>query len=177
MSILSQRTIPAPVGRLRLVASDDALTGIYYPEHRPAPRVEATEVTSHPVLDLAARQLAEYFAGARRSFSVPLAPRGTAFQRAVWAALAEIAYGERCSYAALARALGAPRAVRAVGAANARNPLSIVLPCHRVIGSAGDLTGYAGGLTAKGWLLGHERDVLARLCDPAPPERACPTRP
>lgn len=174
---LVQRSFASPLGPLRLVADDDALIGVYFPDHRPAPRVDATDVTAHPVLDLAARELGEYFAGARRRFGVPVAPRGTDFQRAVWAGLAEIGFGERCSYADLARALGAPRAVRAVGAANARNPLSIVLPCHRVVGSAGDLTGYAGGLPAKHWLLGHERDVLARLCDPAPPERAWPTRP
>lgn len=104
-------------------------------------------------------QLGEYFAGARRAFELPLSGRGTQAQRAVWRALADIPFGEVQSYAELARAVGAPRSARAVGAANARNPLSIVVPCHRVIGSDGSLTGYAGGLEAKRWLLAHEARV------------------
>lgn len=109
-----------------------------------------------PVLALAAAQLAEYFDGARRDFDVPLAPRGTGFQRLVWRELAKIPYGETRSYGELARALGRPAASRAVGAANGRNPISILVPCHRVIAGSGALTGYAGGLAAKRWLLEHE---------------------
>jgi methylated-DNA-[protein]-cysteine S-methyltransferase len=108
------------------------------------------------VLALAAAQLAEYFAGARRDFDVPLAPRGTGFQRLVWGELVKIPYGETRSYGDLARALGRPAASRAVGAANGRNPISILEPCHRVIAGSGALTGYAGGLAAKRWLLEHE---------------------
>jgi methylated-DNA-[protein]-cysteine S-methyltransferase len=112
------------------------------------------------VLALAAAQLAEYFAGARRDFSVPLAPRGTGFQRLVWAELVKIPFGETRSYGELARALDRPSASRAVGAANGRNPLSILVPCHRVIAGSGALTGYAGGLDAKRWLLEHEARQL-----------------
>jgi methylated-DNA-[protein]-cysteine S-methyltransferase len=164
MTHLVQRSLPSPLGPLRLVASDLALVGIYFPEHRPAPAHTGTDALRHPVLDLAARELDEYFAGRRRSFSVGLDPRGTAFQRAVWQELAGIGFGERRSYADIARALGNPQAVRAVGAANGRNPLSIVLPCHRVVATGGALTGYAGGLAAKQWLLAHEAGLLAAAC-------------
>lgn len=162
MTRLFQRSLPSPLGPLRLVASDLALVGIYYPGHRPAPAHTGEDVASHPLLDLAARELDEYFAGRRRSFTVAIDPRGTPFQRAVWRVLADIGYGERRSYADLARQLGNPQAVRAVGAANGRNPLSIVLPCHRVVATGGALTGYAGGLAAKQWLLAHEADLATR---------------
>jgi methylated-DNA-[protein]-cysteine S-methyltransferase len=160
MSRLVQRTLPSPLGPLRLVADDLALVGIYFPEHRPAPAHAGDDVARHPVLDLAARELDEYFAGRRRRFSLPLDPRGTAFQQEVWRALAAIEFGARRSYADLARQIGQPTAVRAVGAANGRNPLSIVLPCHRVVASDGALTGYAGGLAAKQWLLAHEAALV-----------------
>ena len=104
----------------------------------------------------AARQLADYFAGTRRAFDLPLAPRGTGFQQVVWRALLAIPYGETCSYGELARAIGRPAASRAVGAANGRNPIAIVIPCHRVIGADGSMTGYGGGLPTKKWLLAHE---------------------
>ncbi|MFZ6181162.1 methylated-DNA--[protein]-cysteine S-methyltransferase [Nannocystis pusilla] len=156
MTRLVQRSLPSPLGPLRLVASDVALVGVYFPDHRPAPAHAGDEAARHPVLDVAARELEEYFAGRRRGFTVTLEPRGTDFQRAVWRALADIGFGEQRTYAELARAIGSPRAVRAVGAANGRNPLSIVLPCHRVVGTGGALTGYAGGLAAKQWLLAHE---------------------
>jgi methylated-DNA-[protein]-cysteine S-methyltransferase len=107
----------------------------------------------HPLLRETARQLAEYFAGARRVFDLPLAPRGTAFQCDVWTTLATIPFGETISYAQLASRVGKPTAVRAVGAANGRNPLPIVLPCHRVIGADGSLTGFGGGLPTKQFLL------------------------
>lgn len=111
----------------------------------------------HPVLTQAAEQLAQYFAGDRQEFTVPLDPSGTEFQQSVWTALAAIPYGTTCSYRELARRLGRPTATRAVGAANGRNPLSIFLPCHRVVGADGSLTGFAGGLDTKAWLLRHER--------------------
>jgi methylated-DNA-[protein]-cysteine S-methyltransferase len=109
------------------------------------------------VLARAATQLREYFAGERRLFDLPLAPDGTGFQRLVWAALEQIPYGVTRSYGELARAIGRPAASRAVGTANSRNPISIIVPCHRVIGANGALTGYAGGMRAKQWLLDHEQ--------------------
>ena len=143
-------TLRSPVGALLLVAGDRALVAIDLPG---AARERGPEAPDHPVLSRAAAQLAEYFAGRRKAFDLPLAPAGTPFQQAVWRALADIPFGETRTYAGLARALGRPRAARAVGAANGRNPLPIVLPCHRVIGSDGGLTGYAGGLAVKRRLL------------------------
>lgn len=153
--------ISSPLGDLRLYAHDDELVGIYLPDqHAPA-----AAPGRGGVLAAAARQLAEYFAGERRAFDLPLAPRGTGFQQLVWRALLAIPYGETRSYGDLARAIGRPAAARAVGAANARNPLAIVVPCHRVIGASGQLTGYAGGMPAKRWLLEHERrDAHAIAC-------------
>lgn len=148
--------VESPVGRLRLVASDEALVGVYFEGHTPAPEVEARRLKSHPILDATARQLAEYFAGERRAFDLPIALSGTPHQCDVWRTLATIPFGARTSYGELARALPRPTAARALGHANARNPLSIVLPCHRVVGKAGALVGYAGGLDRKAWLLAHE---------------------
>lgn len=156
----------SPLGRLLLVAADEGLVGVYYPEHRRARNTAARDVERHPVLDSARRELAEYFDGARTRFETPLAPRatrgGTEFQHAVWDALLAIPFGETRSYAELARAIGRPNAVRAVGAANGQNPISIFVPCHRVIGADGSLTGYAGGLEGKRWLLAHERRLAGR---------------
>ena len=124
----------------------------------------AIERADHPVLDETIRQLGQYFAGERRTFELPLEFRGTDFQRQVWTTLLAIPFGETRSYLDVARSLGNPDAVRAVGAANGRNPISIIAPCHRVIGSSGALTGFGGGLEAKAWLLAHEspqRDLLA----------------
>ena len=156
MNRLIQRTLSTPVGALRLIGDGEALVGVYFPAHDPAPRVEAHDVERDAILDLAARELDEYFAGGRRAFSVPLAAHGTDFQRAVWLALAAIPYGERRSYLDIARVVGGQGATRAVGAANARNPLSIIVPCHRVVAASGALTGYGGGFAAKRWLLSHE---------------------
>jgi methylated-DNA-[protein]-cysteine S-methyltransferase len=128
------------------------------------PFADAVEDPAHPVLRETARQLDEYFSAGRRSFDLPLEFRGTDFQRRVWSALLAIPYGETRSYLDIASALGNAAAVRAVGAANGRNPISIIAPCHRVIGASGDLTGFGGGLDAKAWLLAHEspqRDLLA----------------
>jgi methylated-DNA-[protein]-cysteine S-methyltransferase len=148
---MSALHVDSPLGTLTLHAAQGALTAIALC------REGDTSPAPEPVLAEAARQLAEYFAGARTEFALPLAPRGTAFQRAVWAQLAAIPFGQTRSYGEIARALGRPTASRAVGAANGANPLAIVVPCHRVIGAAGQLTGYAGGLPAKRWLLDHER--------------------
>ena len=148
-------TLPSPIGLLRLYAHADELVGIHLPD-QPAP--DAPQAPS-PVLSAAASQLVEYFAGARRTFDLPLAPRGTGFQQLVWRALTAIPFGETRSYGELARAIGRPAASRAVGAANGKNPLAIIVPCHRVIGASGELTGYAGGIAAKRWLLEHERSA------------------
>jgi methylated-DNA-[protein]-cysteine S-methyltransferase len=158
-------TIHTPVGELRLTG-DEALTAVHFSANG------ADEPT--PVLAAAAAQLEEYLAGERTSFDLPLSPRGTEFQRRVWDALVEIPYGETVSYAELARRVGAPAAVRAVGAANGRNPLSIVVPCHRVVGSDGSLTGYGGGLPAKRWLLDLERSARAGVSGLRPGSRHPP---
>lgn len=148
--------VPSPIGPLRLVAGIDAITHLYLPPHdEPA----AVREGSTPLLERAAAQLAEYFAGERREFELPLEPRGTGFQERVWSALLAIPFGETRSYGEQARAIGRPAASRAVGAANGRNPIAIIVPCHRVIGSNGSLTGFGGGLPAKKWLLDHERRV------------------
>lgn len=155
--------IDSPLGPLRLLADDHGLRGIYMQRHQGEPLASVgTDTPDHPILLLAATQLREYFAGDRRVFDLPLAAEGTPFQQRVWQALMTLEFGQTCSYGALARAIGQPSASRAVGAANGRNPLSIVVPCHRVIGADGSLTGYGGGEPNKRWLLEHE----ARLSDP-----------
>ncbi|CBV41389.1 methylated-DNA--[protein]-cysteine S-methyltransferase [Halomonas elongata] len=138
------------LGLLRLSATASGITEIaFVMEKDAAPR--PNEITER-----ARQQLDEYFAGERRDFELPLAPRGTDFQRRVWEALATIPFGETRNYAEIAEQLGCKGGQRAVGAANGRNPISIVVPCHRVIGSDGQLTGYAGGIGRKQWLLAHE---------------------
>ena len=149
--------VDSPVGPLLVAASDAGLHAIVFPENRHPVRVGDDWTRGrHALIDEARRQLAAYFAGERRDFDLPLAPRGTEFQRAVWQALAAIPYGRTASYAELAARVGRPGAARAVGAANGRNPLPIVLPCHRVIGAGGDLTGFGGGLPTKRYLLALE---------------------
>ena len=153
------KTIGSPVGRLKLVAGDEGLAAILW-ENDPPSRVRlnlVAEDENHPVLLQAERQLNEYFAGRRTSFDMTLDFAGTEFQRKVWQALLEIPFGETRTYGQIARQLGNPNAMRAVGAANGRNPISIVAPCHRVIGADGGLTGFAGGLKVKEYLLGMER--------------------
>lgn len=152
------KTLQSPVGLLTLVANDDNLVAILWEDERPD-RVrlgQLTVVEDHPVLNETARQLREYFDGQRQTFDLPLAFVGTEFQKKVWQALLTIPFGETRSYSQIAVQIGSPAAVRAVGAANGRNPLSIVAPCHRVIGASGALTGFAGGLAAKRILLGLE---------------------
>jgi methylated-DNA-[protein]-cysteine S-methyltransferase len=155
-SELVQGRFASPLGNMILAASQGGLAGVWFEgqRHFPAPASLWPEPAAHVMLDEAARQLADYFAGQRKRFDLPLdLGAGTAFQQAVWQALLQIAPGQTCSYAALSRAIGRPKAVRAVGGAIARNPFSVVVPCHRVIGSAGALTGYAGGLDRKTALL------------------------
>jgi methylated-DNA-[protein]-cysteine S-methyltransferase len=152
------KTMESPVGKLTLVASDEGLTGLLWENDRPE-RVRLTlgvEDGRHPVLLEAERQLGEYFGGSRTAFDLKLDFAGTTFQRQVWNALLTIPFGETRSYAQIARQIGRPSAVRAVGAANGKNPVSIVAPCHRVIGSSGKLTGFAGGLDVKAQLLALE---------------------
>ena len=146
------RTIPSPLGPLRLVASETGLRGIDFA----ADATGRDVVEKHDVLDHIERELVDYFAGALRSFTVALEPVGTSFQREVWTALGGIPFGTTISYSALAERVGRPTASRAVGAANGKNPLPIVVPCHRVVGADGRLVGYSGGLQIKQTLLMHE---------------------
>lgn len=156
--------IESPLGRLRLIAEDEALLAVLWPEdavngYRRVPFAQGVYAHS-AVLESAGEQLAQYFAGARRTFDLPYKLVGTDFRRAVWQALTLIPYGETRSYSQISRQLERDKAVRAVGTANGRNPLSIILPCHRVIGADGSLTGFAGGIKAKAWLLAHEQKHL-----------------
>ena len=147
-------THASPVGPLLLAADDDGLRLIEFHESRHRIRRDDDwREGDHPVLAITRLQLDEYFRGERRQFDLPLAPRGTVFQREVWQLLATIPYGETVSYAQMATRAGRPKAMRAVGAANGRNPLPIVLPCHRVIGADGSMTGFGGGLPTKRFLL------------------------
>jgi len=147
-------TMSSPVGELLLTAEDDALTGLFLAAEQRAPEPESVE--GGPFLDDVRYQLAGYFDGSRRAFDIALAPPGTDWQRRVWGELEGIPFGATITYAELARRAGNPTAIRAAGAANGRNPISIVIPCHRVVGTDGRLTGYSGGLDAKRWLLDHE---------------------
>lgn len=156
MNDLSVTTKPSPVGDLTLIASDRGLRAILWPGDKPG-RVRFDETlaedASNPYLRKASDQLDEYFSGRRRRFDLPLDLVGTDFQVAVWTALSDIPYGETTSYGELADQLGRPQAARAIGAAVGRNPVSVVVPCHRVVGKDGSLTGFAGGLDAKVRLL------------------------
>jgi methylated-DNA-[protein]-cysteine S-methyltransferase len=148
----------SPVGRLKLVASDCGLAAILWENDNPrrVPLNIVAEEPDHPILVATETQLREYFSGERQTFSVPLDFGGTEFQNQVWQALLAIPFGETRTYTEIARQIGKPAAVRAVGAANGRNPISIIAPCHRVLGSSGQLTGFAGGLPAKAHLLALE---------------------
>jgi methylated-DNA-[protein]-cysteine S-methyltransferase len=147
--------VDTPVGRLMLEASDEGLTHLTLPNKAVGRKREGSRA-SWGHIENAATQLDEYFGGTRSTFDLALVPSGTAFQRDVWFALADIPYGETISYAELAQWVGKPRAFRAVGQANGANPLAIVLPCHRVVASGGGIGGYGGGLDLKRWLLAHE---------------------
>lgn len=154
------RVIDSPIGPLTLVAdSSGALTRILTDGQRHAPPASALGPRDDELAPEAVDQLADYFAGRRMDFQLRTAPRGTAFQHRVWAAIAAVPAGQTRSYGQVAHDLGAPGSARAVGAATGRNPLSIVVPCHRLVSSAGALTGYAGGLDRKRWLLAHEQGL------------------
>ncbi len=155
--------VDAPIGPIVLVASADALRRVGWHDetgpHREKGIGDVVDVDTpddHPILARAAAQLAEYFAGERTTFELPLDPEGTEFQLAAWEALRQIPFGETRSYRDQATSIGKPSAVRAIGAANGRNPIPIVVPCHRVLGADGSLTGFAGGVEIKAWLLDHE---------------------
>jgi len=166
---LCERTIDSPYGPLTLVGSTEGLRAILWPDddsRRAVHSRDARPRSSVDVFDEAARQLEEYFMGSRRQFELPLDLCGTTFQEDAWRALTDIPYGETRTYAEQAAHLGRPAAVRAVGAANGRNPLPLVLPCHRVIGSDGALRGFAGGLAVKAALLEFERERRQRPAAP-----------
>jgi methylated-DNA-[protein]-cysteine S-methyltransferase len=162
---LVYKFIDSPVRKLKLVASEKGLVAILWENDNPRRVIlgDLRKVDHQPILVEAELQLKEYFEGKRQGFSIPLDMRGTAFQQSVWEALLEIPFGETRSYGQLAKQLGKPTAMRAVGAANGRNPLSIVVPCHRVIGSSGQLTGFAGGLEAKEHLLKIESESKSHV--------------
>lgn len=157
---------PSPLGSLLLTSDGEALTGLFMEEHRRGPRRDEGWVEEAAPFAQARRQLDAYFAGRLCEFTLPLAPAGSPFQLGVWRVLREIPFGETWSYRKLAERVGIPGAARAVGSANARNPISIVVPCHRVIGSSGALTGYGGGLPRKEWLLAHEAKGRASVSGP-----------
>jgi len=171
-STRQRTTVNSPIGTITLVAEDDVLVEVHLPNgaaetsgHRPDPAAGLAEdapPAEGSVLGQASTQLREYFAGERIEFDVALAPHGTPFQLAAWQALRTIPYGETVSYGEQARRLGDRNLARAVGAANGRNPLPIIVPCHRVVGANGHLTGFGGGIECKAWLLDHERAVRQR---------------
>ena len=155
--------VASPVGPLTLVAKDGVLSGLYMASQRHRPAAETFGVRATESFTAVIEQLAQYFAGERHDFDIPLTMTGTPFQRTVWTALSEIPYGETISYGQLADRIGRPTASRAVGLANGKNPISIIVPCHRVVGSSGDLTGYGGGIDRKRHLLEFERDRATTL--------------
>ena len=162
---LARTVTESPIGELTIIATDDAIVAIHFGNDLigsgASDGLVDVPASEHPVLDEAVRQLDEYFAGERVDFDLPLEPAGTPFQRQAWTALATIPYGETISYGEQAMRIGDRNKSRAVGAANGKNPLPIVVPCHRVIGANGHLTGFGGGLDIKAWLLDHELRVRA----------------
>jgi len=157
--------LKTPIGTLLATAKDGALTGLYFDRQRHAPQIgdEWVEDTHAAPFDECARQLREYAEGIRHEFDLPLAPEGSEFQRSVWTVIAGIPYGETLTYAELAKRAGAPGKARAAGAATGRNPISVIIPCHRVVGSDGSLTGYAGGVPRKAKLLELEGALAGSL--------------
>lgn len=152
----------SPVGEIMLTSDGRSLTGLYLKgqKHFPTQTANWQETATAQPFEQTKQQLTEYFSNQRQSFDLPLAAKGTGFQQSVWQLLPNIPFGETVSYGALAKQLSKPGASRAVGAANSRNPISIVVPCHRVIAANGKLTGYAGGTDRKRWLLAHEKGIL-----------------
>ena len=158
--------IDSPLGKLMISSDGTALTGLYMGAPSKRPSIDAwQENPATPALRETAQQLHEYFSGTRREFELPLKFDGTEFQHQVWTALTEIPFGVTRTYSQLARHIGNPAACRAVGLANGKNPIAIIVPCHRVIGADGSLTGFGGGLPRKEWLLGHEGFPLMRTLE------------
>jgi methylated-DNA-[protein]-cysteine S-methyltransferase len=151
------RYLPSPIGRIRLSGREGVVTGLHLADHPRCPPPDPGAVPDDAALEKAAEQLGEYFEGDRTTFDLELELAGTPFQVEVWSALRRVPYGETTSYAAIADDIGRPAAVRAVGAANGRNPISIIVPCHRIIGADGSLTGYGWGVDRKAWLLDFEQ--------------------
>ena len=159
---MSYLIVESPIGQLRVTANEQAITHIEFPQ-RWSDALFTGPYEQTPLLMAAAKQLAAYFAGEIDRFELPLAPKGTEFQRRCWAQLQGLPFGKVSSYGEIAKAIGQEKAVRAVGAANGRNPIPIVIPCHRVIGSNGSLTGFGGGIETKRWLLEHEASHRAKF--------------
>lgn len=160
----SRLTYTAPFGVLTVVGSDLGIRYVLFSNDahpKPLERLHISDTDIHDSVNVAVTQLEEYFAGSRREFELPLDLQGTEFQVAAWNALAEIPYGRTASYGQQAASIGRPKAVRAIGGANGRNPVAIVLPCHRIVGADGSLTGFGGGIEVKKWLLDHEQTMLA----------------
>jgi methylated-DNA-[protein]-cysteine S-methyltransferase len=155
--------MPSPLGNVLLVTNGDALCGVYFDDQKYLPPIGPAwqEDSGSAILRAAHNELDQYFAGSRKRFELPLAPNGTPFQRAVWNVIAQVPWGETLTYAELSSRAGHPGSARATGAATGRNPLSIIVPCHRIVGSDGSLTGYAGGLDRKQKLLALERPLFA----------------
>ena len=156
MTAIHYRYCSSPIGLIEITATQEAVTAVTFTDERRNPETDA----ENPLLKTAARQMTEYLDGTRKTFDLPLAFTGTSFQQRVWHQLMQLPFGCTASYADIAQAIGNPRAVRAVGGANGRNPLPIIVPCHRVIGRNGDLTGFGSGLWRKAWLLEHEGVAL-----------------
>ncbi len=157
------KRIKSPVGELTLIANANALVAILWENDKPN-RVRIADVESkpnHPILEKTAKQLSQYFSGKRTQFEIDFEFYGTEFQKKVWRALTEIPYGETQTYLQIAKKIRSPKSCRAVGAANGKNPISLMVPCHRVIGSNGNLTGFAGGLKAKKYLLDLEKELTS----------------
>lgn len=164
--MFSRARVTAPFGELTIVASDAGLRYVMFDNDahpKPVDTLAVTDDENHPIVALTAAQLAEYFNGTRSRFDIPLDLVGTEFQVAAWKSLASVPFGTTTSYAKQAASIGRPTATRAIGAANGRNPVVIVLPCHRIVGADGSLTGFGGGLPTKQWLLQHEQKVVARV--------------
>ena len=159
----SRRMYKAPFGVLTVVGSDLGIRYVLFSNDahpKPLERLHISDTDIHESVNDAITQLEEYFTGSRRNFELPLDLQGTEFQVAAWNALAEIPFGRTASYGQQAASIGRPKAVRAIGGANGRNPVAIVLPCHRIVGADGSLTGFGGGIEVKKWLLDHEQSIL-----------------
>ena len=161
--VFSRGTFEAPFGVLTVVGSDLGIRYVMFNNDahpKPLERLHISDSEIHDSVNDAITQLDEYFNGSRRDFELPLDLQGTEFQVAAWNALADIPYGRTASYGQQAASIGRPKAVRAIGGANGRNPVAIVLPCHRIVGADGSLTGFGGGIEVKKWLLDHEQSIL-----------------